>query len=525
MDHDNDAGRADAGRRRFLKQAGAVALGGLLLGGKAVASATHAMPSAEPTPDFNPDIEMELAAVVDGIGLLPGAPTTVWRFTGKVLRGNTDALSFLKSADDGPSFVPVIRIRRGQKVRIFFTNRLPEQSIVHWHGLHIVQRMDGHPMYAVGTGNRYVYEFIVDNRAGTYWFHPHPHERTGYQVYRGLVGFFLVADDEEDALKLPRGTFDIPLVIQDRTFDSRNQLVYLQNMMERMMGFMGEHVLVNATPGYTKQVERHAYRMRLLNGSNSTAYQLSLNNGRPFLVIGTDGGLLEQAMTRRVLTLGVGERADVWVDFGAVLSGEEIALVAQPFAPMMLDGAAMPMMRRPANTAPRPIAHFRIGSGAAKKSSPPARLSKFPALSLKESVNRDHPRRIQMSMMRGQMFLNGRTFDMESVSEDERVRLGTTEVWEFVNDSPMAHPMHVHNLQFRVIERSAVTSTAGDAAGLSVGFTDDGLKDVVLVLPGQRVKVLMKFEDHTGLYLYHCHILEHEDLGMMRNYRVEAKRA
>ena len=525
MNYDSDGGRTDAGRRHFLKQAGAVALGGLLLGERALAaSTTHTMVPTETTPDFKPDVEMELTAVVDEGGLLPGAPTAVWRFTGKVLRGNTDALSFLKNADDAPSFVPVIRIRRGQKVRIFFTNRLPEKSIVHWHGLHIVQRMDGHPMYAVGTGNRYVYEFIVNNRAGTYWFHPHPHERTGFQVYHGLAGFLLVGDDEEDALKLPRGTFDLPLVIQDRTFDSRNQLVYLQSMMERMMGFMGERILVNATPDYTKEVERNAYRVRLLNGSNATAYRLSLNNGQPFLVIGTDGGLLEQAITRRVLTLGVGERADVWVDFGAAQSGENVALVAQPFAPMMLDGGAMPMMRRPSNTAPRPIARFRVGSGAAKKSSTPARLSKFPALELREAVNRDHPRRVQMSMLRGQAFLNGRTFDMEAVADDERVILGTTEVWEFVNDSPMAHPMHIHNLHFRVVERSGVTST-GDPNGLSMGFTDEGLKDIVLVLPGQRVKVLMKFEDHTGLYLYHCHILEHEDLGMMRNYRVEAKRA
>jgi FtsP/CotA-like multicopper oxidase with cupredoxin domain len=182
------------------------------------------------------------------------------------------------------------------------------------------------------------------------------------------------------------------------------------------------------------------------------------------------GGLFEQAITRRVLTLAVAERADIWLDFGAAQSGEEIALVAQPFAPMMFGGRGMPMMRGPG-------------------------------------------------------FLNGRTFDMEAVADDERVRLGTTEVWEFVNDSPMAHPMHVHNLQFRVIERNGAASAAGDAAGLSAGFTDEGLKDVVLVLPGQRVKVLMKFEDHTGLYLYHCHILEHEDMGMMRNYRVEEKRA
>jgi FtsP/CotA-like multicopper oxidase with cupredoxin domain len=380
-------------------------------------------------------------------------------------------------------------------------------------------------MYAIGTGDRYVYEFVVDNRAGTYWFHPHPHERTGFQVYHGLAGLFLVSDAEEDAAQLPRGTFDLPLVIQDRTFDSRNQLVYLQNRMEQMMGFAGERVLVNAGPGYTRRVERAAYRLRLFNGSNATAYKLSLSNGQPFLVIATDGGLLEQAMTRRALTLGVGERADVWLDFGAAQSGEEIALVAQTYAPMMFGGRAMPMMQTPANAAPRSIARFRVGTGAAVKSAPPTRLAKFPALNLNEAANRERPRKIQMSMMRGQAFLNGRTFDMAAVADDERVRLDTTEVWEFVNDSPMAHPMHIHNLQFRVIERSDVTSTAGDPNGLSAGFTDEGLKDIVLVLPGQRVKVLMKFEDHTGLYLYHCHILEHEDLGMMRNYRVEAKRS
>jgi blue copper oxidase len=524
MDQEYDATLSDAGRRRFLKQAGTAALGGFLLGETALASITHRMLPAEATPDFTPDIEIELAAVVDEFGLLSGAPTAVWRFTGKVLRGNTDALSFLKNSDNGPSFVPIIRTRRGQKVRIFFTNRLPEKSIVHWHGLHIVQRMDGHPMYAVGTGDRYVYEFVVDNRAGTYWFHPHPHERTGYQVYHGLAGFFLVGDDEEDALKLPRGRFDLPLIIQDRSFDSGNQLVYLQNMMDRMMGFMGQRVLVNATVNYTKQVERNAYRVRLLNGSNATAYRLSLNNGQPFLVIGTDGGLLERAITRATLTLGVGERADVWLDFGAAQAGEEVVLVAQPFAPMMSGGGAMmPMMRRQADTGPRAIARFRVGSGAAGKSSLPARLSKFATLDLREAVNRDQPRRIRLSMMRGQVFLNGRTFDMEAVADDERVRLGTTEVWEFVNDSPMAHPVHVHNLQFRVIERSSASSTSNDRSNLSVGFTDEGLKDVVLVLPGQRVKILMRFENHTGLYLYHCHILEHEDLGMMRNYRVEGK--
>ena len=525
-------------RRGFLKQAGAAGVigsaayllrapdGGGWNAGAATANAMNGIAPAEATKDFKPDIELELNAITDEVGLLPGGPTSVWRFTGKVLRGKADSLSFLEAAAGGLRFVPVIRVRRGQKVRIFFNNRLPEDTIVHWHGLHIVQRMDGHPMYAIGNGKRYVYEFAVGNRAGTYWFHPHPHGRTGYQVYRGLTGLFLVADEEEDAARLPGGEHDLPLIIQDRSFDPGNQLVYLgRGMMERMMGFMGERVLVNASPDYLRQVERRAYRLRLFNGSNSTGYLLSLSDGRPFVVIGTDGGLLEQAMTRQSLTLAVAERADVWVDFGTMRPGQELSLVATPFAPMMAGGGRMGgrgmmgMMGRAASIEPRSIARFRAGNGAASRSPLPKRLSKFPSLSVRDAVNRERPREINLAMMRGQALLNGRSFEMESVAEDERVRLGATEVWDFVNDSPMAHPMHVHNLQFKVIQR--IGAAASDRAGLAAGFTDEGLKDVVLVLPGERVRVLMKFEDYTGLYLYHCHILEHEDLGMMRNYLVE----
>lgn len=522
-------------RRRFLQAGAAGLLGGgaYLLGCRAdrprsaKTSTTHDLVPADASLNFRPDIEMELDAIADEVGLLPGAPTAVWRFTGKVLRGSPEALTFLEGTVGGPRFVPVIRARRGQKLRIVFNNRLPEASIVHWHGLHIVQRMDGHPMYAIGSGKRYVYEFVVDNRAGTYWFHPHPHGRTGYQVYHGLAGLFLVGDEEEDAARLPDGEFDLPLVIQDRSFDQRNQLIYLgRGMMERMMGFMGERVLVNASPDYARRVERRPYRLRLFNGSNASGYRLSLSDGQPFLVIGTDGGLLEQAMTRQALTLAVAERVDVWIDFGGMQPGQELSLIAQPFAPMMGGGQmgmgmGMRMMGRTANAGPRSIARFRTGNGAAAKSSPPERLSAFPALSLRDAINGEGPREIHLSMMHGQVFLNDRTFDMEAVAEDEKVRLGATEVWEFVNDSPMAHPMHLHNVHFKVIERTGVEGSAPDRAGLSAGFTDEGLKDVVLVLPGERVRVLMKFEDYTGLYLYHCHILEHEDLGMMRNYLIE----
>ena len=179
----------------------------------------------------------------------------------------------------------------------------------------------------------------------------------------------------------------------------------------------------------------------------------------------------------------------------------------------MQDGA-------PATRGARAIARFRVGGGAARQTRLPQRLSSYPALRIEDAVNRGKPRSLQMSMRGGQALLNGRAFNqMDEVADNERVRLGSTEIWEFANDAAfgmrMAHPMHVHNLQFRVIARR------GASHALSAGFTDEGQKDVVLVLPGERVQVLMKFGNHVGIYLYHCHILEHEDIGMMRNYLVE----
>lgn len=505
-------------RRRFLQ---GIAAGSLLLaGGERAfpAGMAHAIAPAEATPGFNPDVELELNAVPGEIGVLPGNATRVWRYTGRVVRGNPQALSFL----DGSQHVPVIRARRGQAIRITFTNQLPEDSIVHWHGLHIVQRMDGHPMYAIGPGKKYVYEFKVDNRAGTHWFHPHPHERTGLQVYFGLAGLFLVGDDEEDAARLPQGEFDVPLVIQDRRFNAANQLVYIApGMMNRMMGFQGDHVLVNGAVEYARPVARAAYRLRVLNASNATLYSLRWSNGRPFTVIGTDGGLLERPVTHASLTLGVGERVDVWADFAGDQPGSEIALVAESWSPSLENITSLQTGSTPV-TGGRPIARFRVGSGGSNKSVLPQRLSTFPALRIEDATNRSRPRTIRLSMQRGQAMLNGRTFGrMDEVADDEKVKLGATEVWEFANDASfgmrMAHPMHVHNLQYRVIGR-----TGASGHPLSAGFTDEGLKDVVLVLPGERVRVLMKFENYTGLYLYHCHILEHEDLGMMRNYLVQA---
>lgn len=520
-------------RRHFLQ---GLSIGALLSTPirQALAQAmTHArLAPAVATPGFEPDVELSLRAEPGTAAMLDGAPTAVWRYTGSVLKGPADALTYL----DGSGHLPVIRVRRGQKLRVHFDNALPEASIVHWHGLNIVQRMDGHPMYAIDPGQRFVYEFEVGNRAGSYWFHPHPHERTSWQVYQGMTGMLLISDEEEEAAQLPGGAQDVALVIQDRSFDGGNQLVYLGNARHNwMMGFSGERVLVNGRADYRREVARGAHRVRLFNGSNATLYHLRWSNGAPFTVIGTDGGLLEQPVQQDSLTLGIGERADVWMDFSALSAGDSVQLLAESWSPSLQHFTSEQLGAALVDGA-RPIAAFVASAATAPARALPATLSRYPALSQAEAVNSAAPRRVEISMMMGSPRLNGRTYGaMDEVHDSDRVQLGTTEVWEFANDvsmgmgmgmgmggmMQMAHPMHVHNVSFRVVSRTRNGAQSAVHQHLAAGFTDYGLKDVVLVLPGERVQVLMKFENHAGLYLYHCHILEHEDLGMMRNYRID----
>ena len=233
-------------RRQFLKGAGLLSLA--LAGGGAMsalsactfappgtASPTAAPPTSAAVAPVTPrltqatagaaaaDLELALKATRGQVGILPGAETAVWRYQAELLSGDPASVTVLPGSYLGP----ILRVRQGQRVRVRFTNDLPEPSIVHWHGLLVPDDMDGHPRFAVGAGQSYTYEFQVVNRAGTYWFHPHPHGLTGGQAYRGLAGLLIVSDDEEAALGLPQGEYDLPLVIQDRQFDAQNQLVYL----------------------------------------------------------------------------------------------------------------------------------------------------------------------------------------------------------------------------------------------------------------------------------------------------------
>jgi len=230
-------------RRDFLRCSG-IGLGSLIVTGGGLATAALTQSPGQPgaTPAHGPDLEIALESKEDEIQILPGKPTRVWRYQGKVVRGDAAGVRNLPGTYLGPG----IQVKKGQRVRIQYANHLPEVSTVHWHGLTTPANMNGDPHVVVQPGQSYQHEFPILDRAMTGWFHPHPHQRTGKQVYDGLTGLFLVSDDEEAAAGLRAGEFDVPLVIQDRTFDSDNQLVYLAGgITARVTGFRGDRILVN----------------------------------------------------------------------------------------------------------------------------------------------------------------------------------------------------------------------------------------------------------------------------------------
>jgi FtsP/CotA-like multicopper oxidase with cupredoxin domain len=496
-------------------------------------------------PAIQPDVELALTAAPGEVGLLPGARTPVWRFTGRVIRGPASTLQIL----EGSFLGPVIRLQRGQRVRIRFLNQLGEPSIVHWHGMDVPELADGHPRLAVSHGAEYVYDFEVTNRAGTYWYHPHPHMRTGAQVYRGLAGLLLVSDPEEEALGLPSGDGELLCVLQDRRFDRGNQLLYADSaavagragrmgrggmgrgrgamgmaggmggMMEMMNGWLGDRMLVSGRVQPTLDVGRRTYRVRLLNGSNARFYKLAWDDGSPMVVIGGDGGLLERARTQRTLTLAPAQRADVLLDLSAHASGREMQLQSLAFP--AADVGRVGMM---AETSPVPqgaaltLMRLRVSGAQGPRVRVPDRL---PAHEFRKASSAP-VRRVPLTFMRMSWLLDGRVFALTDVAEEETVAPGSTHVWELVNElnpmgMAMAHPIHLHGPQFRVVSRAG-----GGPNALRDGINDAGWADTVVVLPGETVRTQVTFSKHEGLFLYHCHNLEHEDMGMMRNFRIRA---
>jgi FtsP/CotA-like multicopper oxidase with cupredoxin domain len=509
------------------------------MGAGTVAGATGRLSFAQ-SPSFNPDVELALRAGPGDARILPGAATRVWRFTGEVLKGPPQSLQAIPDSYLGP----ILRLRKGQKVRIRFANALPEPSIVHWHGMDMPSAMDGHPHSVIDPQNEFIYEFEVTNRAGTYWYHPHPHNRTGPQVYNGLAGLLLVSDAEERALNLPGGPDEIVCVLQDRSFDAGNQLTYVSGgmggMMEHAQGFLGDRVLVNGTERPSLALATRAYRLRLLNGSNARIYKLAWSDGTPLTVIGTDGGLLERPIEQPYLTLAPGQRGDVILDLRGRDVGTSFELRSAPYSSDAVDamgmmgmgmgmgrgmgrGMGMPQASVP-NGAVLSLLTVHVDRREESAFQLPEQLSTFD--SSWETAPTIPPRRVTLGFQQGQWLLDGRTFDMHDTTPEETVETGSTQIWEIVNGQgmmgmQMAHPIHLHGRQFRVMSREGST-TAG--AVVAQGFVDAGWQDTVLVMPGETVRIKIPFTHHPGLYLYHCHILEHEDMGMMRNFRCITRR-
>lgn len=469
-----------------------------------------------------PDVILRIIAAPAAIPIRPGPRTRGLRYTGEVLRGRHDALG----APLG-NLGPTLELRRGERVRIHVVNRVPDPTVIHWHGMIVPDAADGHPYQAVGFGGSYTVEFTVRNAAGTYLYHPHPHRITGAQTYFGLAGLLVVREPWERDAGLPGREHELALVLQDRRFGRDNQLVFKRMMMDDMNGVLGDRVLVNGVDDAAFKVAPRAYRLRVANVSNARIYKLAWSDGRPLRVVASDGGLFsrtEGVQGLPYVTLFPFERVEVLEDFGARRDGAEIALVSRAFSGadammgmmggMMGRGGMMGGMMGPSQGGELHIARFTVAAGARPRA---------PALELprgepepREGGNELHTR-LAFRQMRG--FLNGRSFDegdMTTVAEDERLPAGEASVWTFENDRrgmAMPHPMHIHGVQFRVIERSG-----GMPADLREGVLRTGYKDTFGIFAGERVRVLLR-PRLAGLFMYHCHNLEHEDGGMMRNCR------
>ena len=400
---------------------------------------------------------------------------------------------------------PTIRANNGTAANISFKNNLSENTNIHWHGLKIPANMDGHPEDIISAGNSFNYQFGINQRAGLNWYHPHAHGTTAKQAFRGLAGLFIVNDAEEAALNLPSGIYEIPLVIQDKRL-SASGITYNPAMNEVMTGFMGETITVNGVASPSAEVSTRYYRLRILNGSNARIYNLALSNNADLILIGNDGGLLKNAVTVKSILLSPGERLDVLVNFSGIATGTEVFLQNK-----MFDNAGNAQGKQDFK-----IIKFKITQTVSHNFSVPSTLSSLTAIAASAATQTRMFTLDTMAMsggmnMSGMHQINKKLYDKNRI--DANVSANTTEIWTFDNtagDEP--HPMHLHGVHFQVLER-----TGGRGQLIA---SEGGWKDTVLLLPKEKVKIIIPFASLTGTFVFHCHNLEHEEDGMMAQYRL-----
>jgi FtsP/CotA-like multicopper oxidase with cupredoxin domain len=318
-----------------------------------------------------------------------------------------------------------------------------------------------------------------------------------------------------------------------------------------MLGFLGSTILVNGTPNKEFAVKTRAYRFRALNGSNSRIYKLGWDDGTPLVAIGTDGHLLATPESKPYIMMAPGERVDLWVDFSDRKVGSTLVMYSLPYQGLMpamanmqqgrgrgrmgMGGMGMMSSSGLMQGAKFEIARFKVTEKVSDSPKLPQHLSTIKRFTDADVDNAAHPIPIGLGMGHMSPTINGRTFAMDRVDEAEKVALGSHKKIRIFHDHPdgggmgmgmmggmmhMAHPVHLHGQQYQVVSRKTTHINAEHYATVNEGFLDNGWKDTVLVVPGEEVEIIKPFEDYTGLFLYHCHNLEHEDLGMMRQFYV-----
>ena len=473
---------------------------------------------------------VRLQAGVVKASVFDGAATSIWAFTAGV--------------GDKAMLNPTLHAKRGGTLDVTLQNNLDEDTTLHWHGLQVDEANDGSGLHPVGSGAERRYRFQIHNRAGLYWYHAHPHGRTGRQLQLGLAGLLLIEDDEELALRerlgLDWGTRDLPLMLTDKQVDANNAIVYKDNADD----WIGNRLLANWSPEPVLQVEPALYRFRIINVANARMLRPAFLHGDaplPMQLIGTDGGLLERPWPIDDLFLAPAQRADVLVDFSGLAPGTNVilrsldyvamenedesgafmpdAMADHPGAVMM--GDALDLMLFQVCEAP---AVCTTPSSTATASTVPERLSSLPP----PPDTRDWPvRPLRLSMdSEGTWMVNDRNFHVDGHDSAFDVKRGSREVWEIRNSmTSMPHPIHIHGVQFRVVSRSISPQDIRARKVTADGLTpqDLGFNDTVVVWPGEIVRIAIDFSQPfsgTQRYMLHCHNLEHEDMGMMLTFAV-----
>jgi FtsP/CotA-like multicopper oxidase with cupredoxin domain len=451
------------------------------------------IPVLKPTGSDAASDRYELTARRASASILPGVRTTVWGYNGTF-----------------PG--PTIEARRGRKVSLRLRNELPVPIVNHLHGGRTAPESDGYPTDLVlPRGFELVqmhdsrariaqqereYVYANDQRAATLWYHDHRMDFTGPQVWRGLAGFYILRDDEEAQLALPRGGKEIALMVCDRSFDFHGSLIYPSLdpgkpgvPMDYMGGVLGDVILVNGAPWPRLEVANTRYRFRILNASNARRYELALDpapGGASFTQIGSDGGLLGAPVTHRSIRIAPAERFDVVVDFSRYRVGSQVTL-----------------LNRAAGGAQGRIMRFDVVREERDESTIPTRLSriKFPDAA---SVAVTRVFNFSYRGMQG-WTINRKPFDPARM--DAQPKLDSTEIWRLETD--FNHPLHLHLVHFQVLSHSG-----------RPGPYDAGWKDTIDLGPGQTANILVRFAGYRGRYVFHCHNLEHEDMAMMGNFEV-----